>query len=579
MSAVEALSIFDEHKYVSSLQRTFLPLHPLTNRPLSNLILNHTYTGRPVPPSTLLNLYLQHASPRPSLLYLPSTNPPTLLHSIRQDNLLILSPSSTDTDPLFILEFLHRLADALEEFLGSPLLASKITSNYDIVAQILAEIADAGVPCQSEANALRDVVETGPGVLNHLLGKVGLPGGSAPGLPGGAGGATRLQAPQLSLRPAETAQGSAVPWRRSNVRHTSNELYVDLVETLAVTLAPSGRPLAAFAYGSVAFTAKVSGVPDLLLTLSTGGKGGGMGNRGDQLRSVMERVVFHPCVRLKRWESDGVLSFVPPDGRFALCGYEVDLLGADAPLTAGKTGANNLNLPATVEISTGLGGTGSDFEVRVTPQRSSGSGGASSAAAASLQHNLGGASRPGRAASASDRPALEGLTVRVPLPADVRNVSDLRPSKGDAHWSPADAHVEWNVPGKDLGPGGAVLRCTVQGPLSDEEAEAGGLAVMGGGLTATTYDYTDDEPATYQQKTITNTNGTPDSQARLQRQSAIMPTSATLSFSCKGWLASGLKVESLLVDTKKSRGLGPEVKPYKGVKYLTVSREGVEVRC
>jgi AP-3 complex subunit mu len=52
-----------------------------------------------------------------------------------------------------------------------------------------------------------------------------------------------------------------------------------------------------------------------------------------------------------------------------------------------------------------------------------------------------------------------------------------------------------------------------------------------------------------------------------------------LSFSVKGWLASGLKVESLLVDTKKSRGLGAEVKPYKGVKYLTVSKEGVEVRC
>jgi hypothetical protein len=58
-----------------------------------------------------------------------------------------------------------------------------------------------------------------------------------------------------------------------------------------------------------------------------------------------------------------------------------------------------------------------------------------------------------------------------------------------------------------------------------------------------------------------------------------MPTAAMLSFSLKGWLASGLKVESLLVDTKKSKGLGAEVKPYKGVKYLTVSKDGVEVRC
>ena len=58
-----------------------------------------------------------------------------------------------------------------------------------------------------------------------------------------------------------------------------------------------------------------------------------------------------------------------------------------------------------------------------------------------------------------------------------------------------------------------------------------------------------------------------------------MPSSAMLSFGVKGWLPSGVKVESLNVDQKKSRGLGEGVKPYKGVKYLCVSRGGVEVRC
>ena len=538
--------------------------------------MNHTYTGRPSPPSALLPLYLQHASPRPSLIFLPSANPPTLLYSIIQDNLLYLSPSSTDIDPLLVLEFLHRVADAFEEFLGSPLLATKITTNYDIIAQILSEIADAGVPCQGEANVLRDVVETGPGVLNNILGKVGLPGGSAPALQGG--NVARLQAPQL--RPVESSQGSAIPWRRSNVRHTSNELYVDLVETLSVTLAPSGRPLSAFAYGSIAFTSKVSGVPDLLLSLSTGGKGAGMGNRGDQLRNVMERVVFHPCVRLNRWQSEGVLSFVPPDGRFALCGYEVDLLGADAPLTMGKTAVNKLDIPATIEVTTSLGSTGSDFEVRISQPANSTGG--RSAAAASLQSNLSTGGRPSATRTGtgteSKGPGLEGLTVRVPLPSSVRNVSDLRPSKGEAHWSPADGSVEWKVPGKDFGPSGAILRCTVQGPVSDAD-ETGAMLH---GVTATTYDYNDDGPSTYhsQQDTATPANGAHGGgQSRVERSKELMPTCAMLSFSIKGWLASGLKVESLLVDTKKSRGLGSEVKPYKGVKYLTVSRDGIEARC
>ncbi|KAK5131679.1 hypothetical protein LTR08_000733 [Meristemomyces frigidus] len=571
MSAIEALYIFDEH---------------------NNLIVNHIYTGRPCPPSTLLPLYLHHAPPRPSLLYLPSTNPPTLLHSLIQDNLLFLAPSTTDTPPLAVLEFLHRAADALEEFLGSPLLAAKITTSYDTVAQVLAAIADAGVPCQGEANVLRDVVETGPGVLNNLLGKVGLPGGSAPALPGSSSPSAamaRLQAPQL--RPVESAQGSAIPWRRSNVRHTSNELYVDVVETLAVTLAPSGRPLSAFAYGSVAFTSKVSGVPDLLLSLSTGGQGAGMGGRAEQLRRVMQRVVFHPCVRLNRWLGEGVLSFVPPDGRFALCGYEVDLLGDDAPFTTGKTAGHNLNLPATVEVATGLGPTGSDFEVRLLHPSSSSSSANRSPAAASLHSNLGPSSRanyPRPAGLGSDPkgPALEGLTVRVPLPSLVRNISDLRPSKGEAHWSAADGGVEWRVPAKDFGPGGAVLRCSVQGP-SAETGVAGGGGLLHG-ATATTYEYGDEDvSAAYRARR--DTEGTSAASGARQgegglgrvvgRNRELMPAAATLSFSVKGWLASGLRVESLLVDTKKSRGLGSEVKPYKGVKYLTVSREGVEVRC
>ncbi|EME82959.1 uncharacterized protein MYCFIDRAFT_51492 [Pseudocercospora fijiensis CIRAD86] len=549
MSAIEALYIYDEHNTV---------------------LFNHVYTGRPAAASIVLPLYLQHESPRPSVIQITSTNPPTVLFSIVQDNLLFLSPATNHVEPLVVLEFLHRVADALEEFLGSPLIATKLSANYDIVAQVVAEMADSGVICQGEANALRDVVETGPGVLKNLLGGVGIPGAS-PAF-GPAGGLSR------TLQPAQSAQGSAVPWRRSNVKHTSNELYVDIVESLSVTMAPSGRTLSAFSHGSIAFNSKVSGVPDLLLSLSTGGKGAGMGTRGDQLRMVMERVVLHPCVRLSRWKSEGVLSFVPPDGRFALCGYEADLLGPEINFSTSRSSSNKLDLPATIEITTGLGHSGADFEVRARPSSIG-----TSAAAASLQSHLSSSGRAGGSAfrgptGDSKAPALEDLTVHIPLPATVRNLSDIRPTKGEAHWSPADGSVEWRIPPKDFGPGGAVLRCTVQGPLLDD-GEEGNSSVVNG-MSATTYDYDNDESSAQQAK-----NGGVDAglngydPSRRDRNAELMPSSATLSFSVKGWLASGLKVDSLLLDTKKSRGLGPDVKPYKGVKYLTVSRKGVELRC
>lgn len=87
----------------------------------------------------------------------------------------MLSPTSADTEPLVVLEFLHRIVDVLEDLLGVPLLASKIEGAYDVVAQVLAEMCDAGSICNTEVNSLRDSVDI-PGWMGKLLGGVGLPG-------------------------------------------------------------------------------------------------------------------------------------------------------------------------------------------------------------------------------------------------------------------------------------------------------------------------------------------------------------------------------------------------------------------
>ncbi len=123
----------------------------------------------------MLPLYLAHPVPRASLIHLPNINPPTVLFSLVHSNLLFLSPVSTDTEPLFVLEFLHRIIDVLEEFIGAPLLASKIEGSYDVAAQLLGEMCDAGSVCNTEPNALRDDVDI-PGWMGKLLGGVGLPG-------------------------------------------------------------------------------------------------------------------------------------------------------------------------------------------------------------------------------------------------------------------------------------------------------------------------------------------------------------------------------------------------------------------
>ncbi|CAD6445282.1 6a43eade-86b5-405b-80cc-6b4d7ae8b477 [Sclerotinia trifoliorum] len=551
--AIEALYIYDEH-----------------NRPL----LQNTYTSRPLSSTQLLPLYLAHPAPRPSLIYLPNTFPPTLLFSLIHSNLLFCLTSSSEIEPLLALEFLHRVIDVLEEFVGAPLLAQKIESSYDVVAQLLNEMCDAGAVSSTEPNALRDMVEV-EGWIGKLLGGItipGKPGFATPSTSGMSG---------LSSTGTLAANTPALPWRRANVRHTSNELYVDLVESLTVTLAPSGRPLAAFANGTIAFTSKISGVPDLLLNLSTP-------SGRQNVSSVMELPVFHPCVRLARWrEKPGELSFVPPDGRFVLAGYEVDLL----PSTGGKSGTTNashLKLPVNIEVKTSLGPTGSDFEVRLFIVKVSGQGNSSLSSGSNSRGNSNAAAHLSRAASQfsggniggssgnSTSPIIEDLVVTVPLPADVRNLSEIKASRGDTTYNPGEKNLEWHIPARDAMVGGATLRCTVVGPLSSEEEYDGNGFRLDG-----EYDYDTETYQSAPEKTkVESTSNNESKDARKVAQNKIlMPSSAAVSFSVKGWLASGIKVESLTIDTRKSRGMGEGIKPYKGVKYLTVSRGGIEVRC
>ncbi|PGH15339.1 hypothetical protein AJ79_02505 [Helicocarpus griseus UAMH5409] len=575
-SAIEALYIFDE---------------------LNTPILEHIYRDRPPSASALLSLFLAHPNPRPSLLYLPNASPPVSVFSVVHSNLLFLVPSTKESEPLLVLEFLHRVIDVLEEFVGAPLLAGKIQSHYDVVAQLLNEMCDAGIVCNTEPNALQETVEV-PGWMDKLLGNVGLPGAS-PAL-----GPTNPLKSSLASTSINGASAPAIPWRRQGVRHTSNELYVDIVESLSVTMAPSGRPISALVNGTIVFTAKISGVPDLLLSL---GAPGGQTNVAHKLQLP----VFHPCVRLARWrEKPGELSFVPPDGRFVLAGYEVDLLPLDPYEDKPPSHMEKLFLPATVDLQRSLGPTGADFEVRLTLSTNF-PGAPSSSSRSGLPGRSSGTSTPsflgGNSSSSSSSPTIEEVVVTVPIPSCVRNLTDLRPSRGEAHFTPGSDVLEWRVPttSKDAGSiaDTATLRCTIVGPLSSSSLNDEGDDEDGDGDPSTSkprrtnplIGYYDDalaNPDSYQQQdhpprtskatyksSSLEGSSTPAERAKKLQMASLMPSSASVSFTVRGWLPSGIRVEGLMVDTRRSRGLGEGVKPYKGVKYVCVSRRGVERRC
>ena len=227
--------------------------------------------------------------------------------------------------------------------------------------------------------------------------------------------------------------------------------------------------------------------------------------------------------------------------------------------------------------------------------------------------------------------------MHVPIPGAVRNMTDIRTSRGEATFQHDESMLEWRLSSKEVQEGKAVCRCTVVGPIGveedddDEDDEDGekafqlGMAAGVGGLydesqdgyqmAATPSDRAEDaqlvgddriaEGAKKKKKkkkkgekgekkrkdrgvehqgesfpSAPKKSELPSRDERkVQSNAQLMPSAATVSFGVKGWLASGIKVEGLMVDTRRSKGLGEGVKPYKGVKYLTVSRKGVEARC
>lgn len=99
-----------------------------------------------------------------------------------------------------------------------------------------------------------------------------------------------------------------IPWRRPGVRHSNNEIYFDIEESLDAIMDRKGKVISSQVWGRINCNSRLSGNPDLLLTLAN--------------NSVLGEPAFHPCIRYNRWERDSVLSFIPPDGKFKLLEYE-----------------------------------------------------------------------------------------------------------------------------------------------------------------------------------------------------------------------------------------------------------------
>ncbi|KAI8076765.1 Mu homology domain-containing protein [Halteromyces radiatus] len=210
------------------------------------------------------------------------------LLNVFRDDLTWLCPVDKEVDPMLVFEFLHRIIDVLTDYLGDISEAS-IRENFVTVYQLLEEMMDYGYPLTTEPNALKEIIMP-PTMINKVMTTVGAAAGVAPKFP---------------------QNMSNIPWRKAGVKYTQNEIYFDIIEEIDATVAANGTVVSCEAHGTVVANSRLSGMPDLTLSFTN--------------PRLIDDESFHPCVRYRKWESEKVLSFVPPDGHFKLMSYRVAL--------------------------------------------------------------------------------------------------------------------------------------------------------------------------------------------------------------------------------------------------------------
>jgi AP-3 complex subunit mu len=201
-----------------------------------------------------------------------------------------IATCNTETQPLMVVEFLTQLHEVLKSYFGDTITEAILQEHHLTLYQLLDEMLDSGIPVNTHPGGLQVIVPP-PNLANRLHNAV----------LGTATGVLVSDQDPTKLLP--------LPWRASNIKYASNEVYLDVIEQVDATLDPEGKLLTSAIYGKIEVNCRLSGMPDISLSLSNS--------------HLIEDYSFHPSVRLARFASDRVISFVPADGKFTLMNYKI----------------------------------------------------------------------------------------------------------------------------------------------------------------------------------------------------------------------------------------------------------------
>ncbi|CDR43106.1 hypothetical protein NBRC10512_001515 [Rhodotorula toruloides] len=306
----------------------------------------------------------------------------TTFFHVKHGGLWLVAVCKHNANAALVYEFTYRFINLGRSYFGK-LDEESVKNNFVLIYELLDEILDFGYPQNSESDTLKMYITT-EGVKSEQ--------------------AVREEASKITIQ----ATG-AISWRRNDVKYRKNEAFVDVIETVNLSMNSKGTVLRADVDGQILMRAYLSGTPECKFGLNDKlviDKPGNPSTAKNPLGGVDGNAVelddcqFHQCVKLGKFDSDRTISFIPPDGEFELMRYRA---------------TSNINLPIRVQpIVEEIGKSRVEYTVHVKTMFP-----------AKLSAN--------------------NVVIRIPTPLNTASV-ECKVGMGKAKYVPGENVIVWKIP-------------------------------------------------------------------------------------------------------------------------------------
>ncbi|KFY14891.1 hypothetical protein V492_02348 [Pseudogymnoascus sp. VKM F-4246] len=325
---------------------------------------------------------ISNAQVRSPILTLGST---TFSH-VKHENIYLVAITKSNANAALVFEFLYRFIALGKGYFGK-FDEEAVKNNFVLVYELLDEVIDFGYPQNTETDTLKMYITT-EGVKSER---------------------TMEDSAKITMQ----ATG-ALSWRKADVKYRKNEAFVDVIEDVNLLMSATGTVLRADVNGQIVMRAYLSGTPeckfglndrllldgDGLSTLPSGNRLGSKATKAAAGSVTLEDCQFHQCVKLGKFDTDRIISFVPPDGEFELMRYRA---------------TENVNLPFKVHaIVNEIGKTKVEYSIAIR-------------------------------ANYGSKLFATNVVVKIPTPLNTARITE-RSTQGKAKYEPSENVIVWKIP-------------------------------------------------------------------------------------------------------------------------------------